>query len=253
MSAAGFSTGCVARSDVRRALRLLEPYATDAIELSALRTHEMAPLLELISHLVLDGFQHVSVHAPSAFTAAEEPAIAAALRPVANRGWRVVVHPDTLHDPRLWAGFGDRLCIENMDRRKPVGRTVHELSPVFARLPQASFCFDVAHARQCDPTMGEACRLLDAFHDRLAEVHISELDEHSRHVRLSPAGVWACQRVASLVPLEIPVIIEAPVQPCEIEAELESSLEALGRLAGSAVSDRLYGSNGQDVIHRSRR
>lgn len=147
------------------------------------------------------------------------------------RRWLVVVHPDTIHDHRLWAGFGDRLCIENMDRRKP-GRTVQELAPVFARLPRASFCFDVAHARQCDPPMGEAYRLLDAFQDRLAEVHVSELDAHGRHERLSPAGVWACQRIADLVPLEVPVIIEAPVQPHEIGAELDASLAALGRRVG---------------------
>jgi hypothetical protein len=232
MSSIGFSTGSVARSDVRRALWLLEPHGMEAVELSALRTHELAPLLRLISGLILDEYPHVSVHAPSSFSAADEPAIAAALRPVADRGWLVVVHPDTIHDHRLWAGFGDRLCIENMDRRKPVGRTVRELAPVFARLPHASFCFDVAHARQCDPSMGEAFRLLDAFHDRLAEVHVSELDAQSRHVRLSPAGVWACQRVADMIPLEIPVIIEAPVDPHEIGSELEASLEALGRLVG---------------------
>ncbi len=236
MSGIGFSTGSAAKSDVRRALRLLEPHATEAVELSALRTHELAPLLGVIPLLALDGYAHISVHAPSAFTAAEEPAIAAALLPVAQRGWLVVVHPDTIRVPRLWAGFGDRLCIENMDHRKPVGRTVQELKPMFARLPQASFCFDVAHARQCDPSMGEAFRLLDAFHDRLAEVHVSELDAHSRHVRLSSAGVWACQQVAEMIPLKVPVIIEAPVEPHEIEAELEASLEALGRLAGFACA-----------------
>lgn len=230
MGGIGFSTGSVARSDVRRALRLLQPHASGAIELSALRTHELGPLLGLLPELLLDGYQYVSVHAPSAFPACEEPALAAALRPVAERGWLVVVHPDTIHDHRLWAGFGDRLCVENMDQRKPVGRTVRELRPVFARLPRASFCFDVAHARQCDPSMGEAFRLLDAFHDRLAEVHVSELDAHSRHVRLSPAGVRACQRVAGLIPFEVPVIIEAPVQPDEIDDELQTSLEALGRL-----------------------
>lgn len=232
MSGIGFSTGSVAKSDVRRALRLLEPHGIEAVELSALRTHELAPLLGVISRLSFDDYAHVSVHAPSAFTPAEEPGIAAALLPVAQRGWLVVVHPDTIRVSRLWAVFGDRLCIENMDHRKPVGRTVQELRPVFARLPEASFCFDVAHARQCDPSMGEAFRLLDAFHDRLAEVHVSELDAQSRHVRLSPAGVWACQQVAGMIPLEVPIIIEAPVEPYEIEAELEASLEALGRMAG---------------------
>jgi hypothetical protein len=229
MSAIGFSTGAVARSDVQRALRLLEPHGCDAVELSALRAHELAPLLELVPQLWLGDYRHVSVHAPSAFTAAREPGIAAALRPVAERGWLVVVHPDTLYDHRLWAAFGDRLCIENMDRRKPVGRTVQELRPVFARLPDASFCFDVAHAGQCDPSMREAARLLDAFHHRLAEVHVSQLDAGSRHVRLSAAGASVCQRVAEMVPLEVPVIIEAPVEPHEISAELEASLEALGR------------------------
>jgi hypothetical protein len=230
MEMIGYSTGSLARSDVRRALRLLESRDTGALELSALRVHELAPLLDLLSDLFLDGYHHLSVHAPSAFTAAQEPAIAKALLPVARRGWLVILHPDTIHDHGLWAPFGDRLCIENMDRRKPVGRTVDELRPVFARLPDASFCLDVAHARQCDPSMAEASRMLDTFRERLAEVHVSELDAQSRHVRLSPAGVWAYQKLAGLIPLEIPVIIEAPVRPDEIDAELQASLEALGRL-----------------------
>ena len=231
MSAIGFSTGAVARSDVRRALQLLEPHGCDAVELSALRAHELAPLLRLLPDLWLGEYRHVSVHAPSSFTAAQEPEIAAALRPVAERGWLVVVHPDTLFDHRLWAGFGDRLCIENMDRRKPVGRSVRELLPVFARLPQASFCFDVAHAWQCDPSMREAFRLLDAFHHRLAEVHVSQLDVASRHVRLSAAAVHEYGRLAERIPTHVPVIIEAPVQPHEISTEIEASLKALGRLA----------------------
>jgi sugar phosphate isomerase/epimerase len=169
------------------------------------------------------------VHAPSAFAAHEEREIAQALLPVARRGWLVVVHPDTIHDPRAWEPFGDRLAIENMDPRKPVGRTVEELRPVFSRLPNASFCLDLAHAWQCDPTMSEAARLLAAFGERLAEVHVSELDAASRHIRLSDAGIEAYLRFAELIPIHIPVIIEAPVQPHEIDAELEASLEALGR------------------------
>lgn len=232
MDGIGFSTGSVARSDVQGALRLLAPHATTVVELSALRTHELGPLVRSLGRLPLAGYEHVSVHAPSAFTAAEEPAIAAALLPVARRGWLVVLHPDTIHNPRLWAAFGDRLCIENMDVRKPVGRTVAELRPVFARLPRASFCFDIAHARQCDPTLAEARRLLDAFGDRLAQVHVSQLDPQSRHVRLTPAGVRDSQQVAERIPLDVPVVIEAPVQPDEIEDELAASLEAMGRLVG---------------------
>lgn len=237
MGTIGFSTGSLARADVRSALRLLDSFeeATGALELSALRSHELLPLLDLLSDLLFDRYHNVSVHAPSVFSAAEEPAIATALLDVARRGWLVVLHPDTIHDYRVWAPFADRIAIENMDRRKQAGRTVGELRPVFERLPEASFCLDVAHAWQCDASMLEAANLLHAFGERLAEVHVSELDAESRHVRLTPAGIEAYQSIAELIPVHVPVIIEAPVQPHEIAAELEASLVALGRLVPCAA------------------
>lgn len=229
MERIGFSTGSLARGDVHAALRMLGGHSGSAIELSALRVHELAPLMRAVPHLDLGRYDHVSVHAPSAFTAAEEPEVARLLLPVARRGWRVILHPDTIHAARHWRPFGDRLCIENMDVRKP-GRTVGELSPVFDELPAASFCLDIAHAWQCDPSLAETTRLLYAFGHRLAEVHVSELDAASRHVRLSYAGVRAFREIAERIPAEIPLIIEAPVAANEIRAETLATLDALGRL-----------------------
>lgn len=229
MEMIGYSTGSLARADVQSALGLLAGHHTGCVELSALRVHELTPLLACLHRLSLGAYGHVSVHAPSAFTAAEERDIVEGLLPIAARGWLIVLHPDAIHDFALWRHFGDRVAIENMDRRKPVGRTVEELTPIFERLPHASFCFDVAHARQCDTSMTEAFRLLDAFGGRLAEVHVSELDAHSRHVRLSRPAVRACLDVAGLIPLHVPVIIEAPVERSEILDELMTSLEAVGR------------------------
>ena len=62
---------------------------------------------------------------------------------IRHRGWPIVVHPDTLYDFSLWRLLGDLLCIENMDKRKRVGRTVRELDYLFSEFPQASFCFDM--------------------------------------------------------------------------------------------------------------
>ena len=230
METIGFSTGSLARADVHAALSLLQDHPTGCVELSALRMHELATLLRCLPDLPLRSYRHVSVHAPSAFTAAEEREIAADLLPVAVQGRLIVLHPDAIHDFSVWAPFRDRLAIENMDCRKPIGRTVEELEPIFARLPAASFCFDVAHARQCDPSMVEAVRLLEAFGDRLAEVHLSELDAHSRHTRLSRAAIRGCRGLGRLIPLSVPVIIEAPVAPHEITPELMASLEAVGRV-----------------------
>lgn len=59
-----------------------------------------------------------------------------------------------------WRTLGDRLCIENMDKRKTTGRTADELAVFFAGLTEATLSFDIGHARQIDPTMCEA----DAIH-----------------------------------------------------------------------------------------
>ncbi len=97
------------------------------------------------------------------------------LRPLSGLGFHILVHPDTLFNPGRWRELGDHLLIENMDKRKPIGRTVDELAGFFEDLPQAGFCFDIGHARQVDPSMTEAALLLHAFGSRLAEVHMSEV------------------------------------------------------------------------------
>src|SRR4051794_1997340 len=72
-----------------------------------------------------------------------------------GRGYPVVVHPDVIFDRPRWRVLGEALFIENMDKRKPVGRTVEELQEFFRDLPAARFCFDIGHARQVDPSMTE--------------------------------------------------------------------------------------------------
>lgn len=229
METIGFSTGSLAHADFRAALALLEGHAIGAVELSALRNAELGPLLDAIPHLDLTRYQHLSIHAPSAYRIDEECAIAAMLAPWAARGWTIVVHPDTIRNVRCWAPLGSRLSVENMDVRKRCGRTTNELRAIFRELPEASFCLDLAHARQIDPSMGEVARLIDAFGNRLSHLHLSELDARSRHMPMSRAAAQAYETVAHRIPMDVPIIIESEVGPAEIEAELEHCLRALGR------------------------
>jgi hypothetical protein len=74
----GFSTGALALSDVRGALARLEGTGATAIELSALRLREVGPLVAMAASLDLAAYPYVSVHAPSRFEAADEPAVVAA-------------------------------------------------------------------------------------------------------------------------------------------------------------------------------
>lgn len=97
----------------------------------------------------------------------------------------IVLHPDTIQAPAAYEPLGRRLLIENMDTRKNGGQTAEELAAVFAELPAAGLCFDIAHAKDVDPTMGAAVEVLDRFSSRLRHVHISSLDEAQHHVPLT--------------------------------------------------------------------
>jgi hypothetical protein len=229
MDAIGFSTGALALADFRGALEMLKGTRTSAVELSALHLDELPDLLEAVDRLDLSAYRYVSVHAPTDFDAASERRVSHALRKVTSLGMPIVIHPDVITDSELWSEFGSSLLIENMDKRKGSGRSARELARVFERLPQARLCFDIAHARQFDTSMVEAFLILDQFSDRLAQIHVSELDAFSRHRRITRAGIAALREVSHLIPPNVPVIIEAPVTASEIEAEIAASLEALSR------------------------
>lgn len=129
--AIGFSTGALAFGDFCRALSMLRPHALKAVELSALRHVELEPLRAAAAELDLSQFDYVAVHAPSQIKPDAEALVIRSLLEFTSRGWPVVVHPDAIHDYALWRSLGGSLCVENMDKRKPVARTVDELGVVF--------------------------------------------------------------------------------------------------------------------------
>lgn len=223
----GFSTGALAFGDFHRALNMLRPRDIPAVELSALRQRELAPLRAAVEQLDLSSFTYIAVHAPSNVGADEERAVVESLLDFALRGWPIIAHPDAIHDFSLWQEFRDLLCIENMDKRKPVGRTVDELDRIFDVLPAANLCFDLGHARQIDPTMTEGYLILKDYASKLKQVHVSEVNTCSRHDRLSFSSIRAFQLVAEAIPEDVPLIIEAVIEECYIKAELQRVEEAL--------------------------
>lgn len=223
----GFSSGSLAYADFRRALEILKGRPVRAVELSALRECELQPMLDALDELDLSQFNYISFHAPSAFSDGDERGVVDLLSTLIRRRWPIILHPDVCRDFTLWRRFGPQLCVENMDRRKFVGRTVSELEEVFARLPEASFCFDFGHARQVDSTMSEAHSMLKRFDRRLKQVHVSEVNTSSKHDTLSYASVLAFREVAPLLREEVPVILETPVSEDGLVSEMRRAMEAL--------------------------
>jgi hypothetical protein len=199
------------------------------VELSALRLEELEPLVSALPTLDLGSFDFVSIHAPSRFDQQLEGRVLDLLSRREINGYPVVVHPDVIFTPALWRELNERLLIENMDKRKPIGRTVRELLCLFDLFPNARFCFDIGHARQIDPTMTEAALLLRTFGDRLAEVHISEVNTASRHDPISLNAASAFQSVAKYIPTEIPIILEPLIDEgqSDLETEMRRAREAL--------------------------
>lgn len=216
----GYSTGALAKGDFRLGLEMIRRQRITVVELSALRDKELAPLLDSLDSLDLSFCSYISFHAPSRFEAHTEKEAADLLQGLLPRRWPIVVHPDAILDSGAWQGFGDWLCIENMDRRKPVGRTADELQSVFHAFPDASLCFDIGHAHQIDPTMGQATKILQSFGDRLKQIHMSEVSSSSGHNPMSDAAILAFRKVSHLIPPDTPVILETEVPERMMEAQV---------------------------------
>jgi hypothetical protein len=227
MRPVGFSTGALAYADFRRGLAMTRRAGVSAVELSALRQPELVPLLDALDTIDLTGFDYISIHAPSYFEPAWEAVLVERFLEQAWRNWPIVVHPDALCDFSLWRELGPLLCVENMDKRKPIGRSARELASIFQHLPDARLCFDIGHARQFDPTMTESYLILREFGAKLRQVHVSEVNTRSKHDLLSYASIRAFQEIAHLIPIEIPLILETPVAERDMQAQIDAVRQAL--------------------------
>lgn len=210
----GVSTGYMvgARGDWPRLAAAAEVLSDDVVELSALSAGELPGLVSFLEDVPELPFRRVSVHGPSKGWECTPEALAGQLVELPECVEGVVMHPETLGDVAAFAAVGARLRLENMDTRKPDARTAAELAAYFEALPRARFCFDVAHAQLHDPSMGLAHELIDAFGDRLVEVHLSSIEASGAHVPLRPEDAEAFIPVLSRC-TGVPWVLEAPLPP----------------------------------------
>lgn len=207
----GVSTGYMigARGDWPRLAAVAEVLSDDVVELSALSARELPGLVSFLDDVPELPFRHVSVHGPSKGWEGTPEQLVELLTSLPATVDGIVMHPETLGDAHAFAALGGRLRLENMDTRKPDARTAAELAPYFDALPAARFCFDIAHALLHDPSLRLAHELLDAFEDRLAEVHLSSIEPSGLHVSLRPEDAEAFMPVLERC-VGVPWVLEAP-------------------------------------------
>lgn len=156
------------------------------LELTAIRGR-LAPLVRYLSseNGSLSVFRRVSIHAPAVMT---EPAaeVVATLQPYP---FDVVLHPDVYGAEPGCARLGARALFENMDVGKRSGRSADDLAAVFGAFPEAGLCLDVAHVWTNDRTLQLGHELLDAFGDRLRQLHVSGIEPDGTHRTTTRADI----------------------------------------------------------------
>jgi hypothetical protein len=165
---------------IARAARERWPY----LELTAVGNSRLDALAG-IDPETLGSFERVSLHTPSRGLTAEELMAQVAALPFEPD---LILHPDVWRDESLRA-FGTRAVFENMDVNKQFGVWPPELADVFERLPDAGFCLDVAHVWTNDTSLALGHELLDAFGDRLRQLHVSGIELDGTHRETTPADL----------------------------------------------------------------
>ncbi len=182
----GASTGALGRGcDWSELVRSACAVSTHAVELAAHDVDELGGLVRYLAGRPRMPFRHLSVHSPVKGSLGSDADRVAALEALPVSVRTIIAHPDLVADPAPWRRLGRRVVFENMDARKASGRSAAELASLFAALPEAGFCLDIAHAHTVDPTMTVAAELLDRYRGRLREVHLSSI-RHGSHVELTP-------------------------------------------------------------------
>jgi hypothetical protein len=205
----GASTGILpSRGDWPALVREAAAVSPFAAELAALDEAELPGLEAFLTASGALPFRYLSVHAPSKNRAVDEALLVSRLAALPAQVAAVVVHPDTIDEVALWRGLNGRCVLENMDGRKACGQTADDLAPLFAELPTAGLCLDVAHAGSLDPSMELAEELLDRFGSRLRHVHVSSLVD-GEHAPLTLADAERFRPILRRC-VDVPWILEAP-------------------------------------------
>jgi len=214
----GYSTGAIAKGDFIKALLILEKIDLTAVELSALREEEFLILYDLYDSLDLNKYQKITIHAPSKLHDLTEKQLVEML----SKFTAVVVHPDIITDYDLWNKLGDKLIIENMDKRKSIGQDVWSMNDIFKKLASCKFCLDLAHTKQVDESMMDCKTMAFRFQDRLAGIHVSDLNEDSKHICIDEKCAEKYIRLSHWFPKDMTIIIESPASDeTEVAAEIE--------------------------------
>jgi len=124
----------------------------------------------------------------------------------------VVLHPDVLPEPEVLEKLDMAFCVENLRR----GFSINQLKKIFKKYPKLGFCLDVAHAMCWSEK--ETSRLIEAFKDKLVQVHFSASNLETDHISASDASDSFFRSIQPVKGIDVPIIIETFFEKKDINA-----------------------------------
>lgn len=237
MRPVGFSTGSLMGFSYAfdEAADILTFTNASAIEFSALRERELAPLIARVpKYLRLLADRRITFHAPSKIEQLTETELIDQLLELSDGYYSIVVHPNIIEDAEKWRIFGSRLMIENMDVRKDFAQTAGQMYKIFEELVEARLCLDIGHAIQVGTSVTPLRptqileELLDKFKNRLGQIHWSEVNRESVHCAPIPDTYVNLIKVRDKINRNVPIICEFSSYPHEINGYIEIISRILG-------------------------
>jgi hypothetical protein len=207
----GIATGAYEddRNDWPRAIERAAREGWPFLELTAFGEARL-DLLPTLDAELFKSFQRVSIHAP----VRDDPTVTIEL--LLTLDGDVILHPDVYGAVAAVDRLGTRAVFENMDIAKSFGKDVDDLVTVFAAHGQAGFCLDVAHVLTNDESLSLGHDLLDAFGERLRQVHVSGIKADGTHRETTAADLELYRPLLKRC-REVPWLLEAELAPGLVE------------------------------------
>jgi len=137
----------------------------------------------------------------------------------------VIIHPLDLPAPEILAKYPFKVSTENLVRKRNV--TIADLQKIFEKYPKMGLCLDVAHAYLW--SKDETRKLVNAFGDKITQVHFSGTYRKKDHQSLRIVTKDFLDSIEPVKKLTVPIVIEEDIQ-IKDESFLKEEVEYIKKM-----------------------
>ena len=215
----GFSTGCLYKNHDYLSPEFFDIFrrvGANAIELTV-ADMDQAPKLLMLEQQDFVGFRYISIHAP-VFDRFDTNSIIK-FRETLDifekfcakvKVNSIVFHPDLIGEWAIFENYTFPVLIENMDWKSEIGKYVESMQEIFEKA-DAPMVLDLNNCFTNDPTMHLAHEMIDAFRERIMEIHLSGFEKsHDPLFQTKQTNI-----MEAIFDQNLPIIIESECDTVE--------------------------------------